>query len=171
MQPPRALQTGLDVDWVFSESCIVSWKEGDSEPKHLGHGTQPVTLWFGIKQADHVWVILLQRTINLKISGRSIHFEFFLFVDPRSILFEKSSISRKFPAQEVANVQSRTNDSKFSQMCLANYSKHTRRKLIKAGSVLLSTEIGCHIPVVYLCRHRSLTVSPGKACPCIDLWS
>ncbi|KAH0290607.1 hypothetical protein M436DRAFT_61980 [Aureobasidium namibiae CBS 147.97] len=90
MQPPRALQSGLDIDWVFSESCIITWEEENSEPKHLGLGTQPVTLWFGTKQADHLWIILLQRTINLKISDRSVPFEFFLFVDPRSVLFEKS---------------------------------------------------------------------------------
>lgn len=95
MQPPRALQSGLDIDWVFSEPCIATWKEEDSDPKHVGLGTQPVILWFGTKQADHLWVILLQRTINLKISDRSIPFEIFLFVDPRSVMFEKSPVPRK----------------------------------------------------------------------------
>lgn len=95
MQPPRALQSGLDIDWVFSESCIITWEEEGSEPNYMGFGTQPVTLWFGTKQTDHLWIILLQRTIHLKISDRAVPFEFFLFVDPRSVLFEKDSVPRK----------------------------------------------------------------------------
>lgn len=93
MQPPKALEPGLDMDWTFSESCIITWKEDGHEPKNLGLGNQPVTLWFGTKQKNHQWVILLQRTINLRISDRSIPLEFFLFVDPHSILFEKSPFS------------------------------------------------------------------------------
>jgi hypothetical protein len=96
MQAPKALQSGLDVDWVFSESCIITWKDNlNLEPKILGSETQPVTLWFGTKQKDHLWVILLQRTITLKISDRSVAFDFFTSVDPHSILFEKSPIHSK----------------------------------------------------------------------------
>jgi hypothetical protein len=92
---PR-LQSGLDVDWVSSESCIITWKDNlNLEPKILGSETQPVTLWFGTKQKDHLWVILLQRTITLKISDRSVAFDFFTSVDPHSILFEKSPIHSK----------------------------------------------------------------------------
>jgi hypothetical protein len=94
MQAPKALQSGLDVDWIFSESCIVTWKD-NLEPKILGSGTQPVTLWSGTNQKTHLRVILLQRTITFKISNRSVAFDFFVFVDPRSILFEKSPIPSK----------------------------------------------------------------------------
>jgi hypothetical protein len=94
MHAPKALHTGLDVDWVFSESCIITWKD-NLEPKISGSGTQPVTLWFGTKQKDHLWIILLQKTIIFNISDRSVAFDFFMFVDPHSILFEKNPIPSK----------------------------------------------------------------------------
>jgi hypothetical protein len=94
MQAPVALKFGLDIDWVFSESCIITWKEGDLS-KNLGLGTQPATMWFGAKQEKHIWIIMLQTTISFKISDRAVAFDFFTFVDPHSILFERNPIHSK----------------------------------------------------------------------------
>jgi hypothetical protein len=94
MQVPVALKSGLDLDWVFSESCIITWKE-DNLPKNLGLGTQPVTLWFGTKQTKHIWIILLQTTINFNIFDRTVASDFFAFIDPHSILFQNNPVSSK----------------------------------------------------------------------------
>jgi hypothetical protein len=94
MQAPVALKFGLDIDWVFSESSIITWKEDDLS-KSLGAGTQPATMWFGTKHAKHIWVIMLQTTINFKISDRAVAFDFFTLVDPHSILFDNNPVSSK----------------------------------------------------------------------------
>lgn len=94
MQVPVALKPGVNIDWVFSESCIITWKD-DTLSKNLGLGTRPVTLWFGTKQENHLWIIVLQTTISFKISDRAVAFDFFMFVDPHSILFEKNPIPSK----------------------------------------------------------------------------
>ncbi|KAI5272745.1 hypothetical protein E4T47_04107 [Aureobasidium subglaciale] len=97
IDPPLCLKRAIEIDWMLSEPCIVSWQDSNFEPRMLGLGSESVTLLFGLKPKARVWIILIQRTLYSKVSDRPMRFDFFVLLDPHSFLIDKDPLTASSP--------------------------------------------------------------------------
>lgn len=72
---------------------MVKWEDSNHDPKTLGLKAHPVTLWVGARKKDRIWVAMLQSIITFEYSCRSKPFQFYMFLDPRTLPVQKDPLT------------------------------------------------------------------------------